>query len=418
LGIVNVVDLRPGMVLASNLESRQGRLLLPEGSVLEERHLRILRIWGITEADVDGVDSEAAGAATLMDIDPGIFRRCDAFLSPFFQNAGLEQEAVQEMFRICLLQTSQAMADSGLAPRCKRGAIPSPAAAGPLPTARKRRGPEVLLENDPPLATFPDIYQRVCEVINAPHSTSRHVANVVGSDPSLTARLLRLVNSPLYGFPARVESIDRAVALLGANELCTLVLGISALEAFKDVPKDLYDMELFWNHAVSCAVCARILAAYKPGLSIERAFVSGLLHDIGLLPMLMLMPEEESAILHYARAMSLPLCMVERSVLGFDHGQVGALLLERWNFPQSMVHIAGNHCRPNKAVPALEPSLIHVAELLAGCHGLCNGNCLPLPPLQAKAWSTLDISPSVIAAILNQASRQIAELRQIFFSSP
>ncbi len=418
MGIINVVDLRPGMVLASNLESRHGRLLLPEGSMLEERHLRILRIWGVTEVDIDGVDSDTAEAATVMDIDPEVFRCCDAFLNPFFQNTGLDQEAVQEMFRVCLLQTSQGMANSGLPPRCRRGATPSQVSGGNLPKARKRRGPEELLKNDPSLAIFPDIYHRVCEVFNAPHSTARHVAEVVGSDPSLTARLLRLVNSPLYGFPATVESIDRAVALLGANELCTLVLGISALEAFSEVPKDLYDMELFWNHAVACAVCARILASYKPGLSMERFFVSGLLHDIGLLPMLMLMPEEQTAILRYAWTMSLPLCMVERAVLGFDHGHVGALLLSNWNFPHSLVHIVGNHCSPNEAMPTLEPSLLHVAELLAGCHCLCRGDCTPIPPLQAKAWSTLDISPNVIAAILNQAARQFTELRQVVFTSP
>ena len=405
------------MVLASDIINRQGRMLLPEGSILEKQHLRILRIWGITEADIENVESDEAEASIFLEIDPEVFRQCDAFLNPFFINAGIDHEAMQEIYRVCLLHMARDVVGSDQSPRCVRGSRPNPEQFLPMPRLRTRPSPESMLRKNLPLATFPEIYYRVCEVFNSPHSAARHVAEVISGDPILTARLLRLVNCPLYGLSNKIESVSRAVALFGSSELCTLVLGITTLESFKNVPVETYDMEMFWSHSISTAVIARLLAAHKPELSPERLFVSGLLHDIGLLPLLMVAPNEETLILEYATTMGLPIGLVEQEVLGFDHGQIGAVLLGQWNFPETLVDIVGNLCTPQQAFPNLEPALLHMADILAQCLGICKGHCQPVPILQVGAWEALNLSPQIIAPVMNQAARQVLEIRQIFFSN-
>lgn len=416
LGHLKTTDLSTGMVLATDLYSRQGRLLLPAGSPIEGKHLRIFKIWGVESVDILGEESQDSAPPSLLEIDPQAFQQADAFLGPWFQNAGLEHEPMQEVYRFCLQRTAEQCAMFGVPPVCRTG-LPAPG-EGPvtMPRHLKPTSLEQLLRHEASLPAFPDIYQRVVEVLLSPNSSARHVAAVVSSDTALAARLLRLVNSPLYGFPSEVDSIPRAVALVGGNELCTLVLGISALSAFKDVPQEVFDMRAFWNHATACAVLARLLAGYKTGLSVERFFVAGLLHDVGLLFMLLAEPQLVARAMTLAAVRGRCLDEVERELMGFDHGTVGGELLQKWSFPESLTHAVRHHHLPADAVPTLEPAIVHVAESLATACSLCEGDCTHVPALDSTAFRALDLSPGVLGAVLEQAREPIRELRAVIVS--
>lgn len=422
MGRVNARDVKAGMVLASDIHSRQGQLLLPAGSVVEDKHCRIFKIWGVEAVDVqsdphdpDGKD-EADAQTSLLEIDPQAFQQADEFLSPWFLHAGLEEEAMQEVFRHCLLQTARYCASHGSPPACKTGVPANGNNKPPRPKVVTRLDISKILKQNAPLASFPDIYKRITEVLFLPNSSARHVAEVIGSDTALTARLLRLVNSPLYGFPSEVDSISRAVALLGSNELCTLVLGITAVTRFRDIPQDVYDMRAFWHHATACAVLARLLAGYKTGLSVERFFVAGLLHDVGLLVLLLSAPQLQGNIMAHAAAHSLCLEQVEQDVLGFDHGAVSGALLEKWSFPESLTHAVRQHHFPTKSLPTLEPAITHVAESLATAYCLCEGDCAMVQPLADTAWRSLELPAGVLGTVLEQARPSIQELRNVLVS--
>ena len=100
-----------------------------------------------------------------------------------------------------------------------------------------------LVALEPKLTTLPDVFVRISEVLNDPLSTSREAAEAIGRDTGLSAVLLRLVNSAFYGFPVKVDTLSRAVTIVGSRQLTTLALGLSVLAFFKDLPEDLVDME-------------------------------------------------------------------------------------------------------------------------------------------------------------------------------
>ena len=419
---VKARDVASGMVLANDIHSRQGQLLLSAGSVVEDKHCRIFKIWGVDAVDIQGAPHEAGDNDTadaqpsLLEIDPQAFQQADEFLSPWFLHAGLDDEPMQEVFRHCLLQTARYCAVHGQPPLCRTGSSDCGKNLPPLPKGSKRLNISQLIKKNAPLASFPDIYKRITEVLFLPNSSARHVAEVIGSDTALTARLLRLVNSPLYGFPSEVDSISRAVALLGSNELCTLVLGVTAVNRFRDIPPDVYDMRAFWHHATACAVLARLLAGYKTGLSVERFFVAGLLHDIGLLVLLLSAPQLQGNIMAHAAAQGLSLEQLEQDALGFDHGAVSGALLEQWSFPESLIHAVRQHHFPTRTLPTLEPAIVHVAETLATAYCLCEGDCAPVQPLADNAWRSLELPHGVLGAVLDQAQPCIQELRTVLVS--
>ncbi len=414
VGRIKASDLAPGMVLAGDLYSRQGRMLLPQGAVIEDKHLRILKIWGVTEAEVAGLAADASPPAPFLDISPEAFQLADEYLTPWFCQAGLDAEPVQEIYTHCLIRTAKQFA---LNPQFARSAphVPRRDAAGASrPHITVKPSLERLLQRPSTLASLPAVYAKACEVLHSPRSSAADLARVVSTDTALTARLLQLVNSPLFGFPAPVESVSRAVALMGANELQTLILGISALEAFRGVDPTLCDMPSFWRHATACAVLARILAGFKAGLSVERFFVAGLLHDVGLLYLLLQEPETCGSLLRYAREQRYALDAVERSFLGFDHAEAGGALLRRWRFPEPLAHAVHRHHAPVASPPALDPSLLHVADCLARAYNLCEGDPCLMPALELRAWRTLELSPSGIGTALNLAEPQITALRRAF----
>lgn len=172
-------------------------------------------------------------------------------------------------------------------------------------------------------------------------------------------------------------------------------------------------MRAFWEHATACAVLARNLAGQKAGLSVERFFVAGLLHDIGKLVLLLLEPEAEGSAISFAMENKLPLHEVEREILGFDHAMVSGALLSKWNFPESLTNAVRYHHTPQNALPVMEPAIIHVAESMATAFSLCEGSCSIVPAIQHKAWRSLELPPAAISLSMDPAWSQVQALRSI-----
>src|SRR5919202_2651911 len=152
------------------------------------------------------------------------------------------------------------------------------------------------------VGTVQPIYLRLSEVMDHPLSSSSDVAKVIADDPDLTARLLRLVNSPIYGFPSRISTVTQAISIVGMNQLNDLAVGASFVQMFGQVPQELVNMTSFWQHSVACAVAARILATCRRESNAERFFVAGLLHDIGRPIIFQRLPTESRTALECARA--------------------------------------------------------------------------------------------------------------------
>ena len=264
---------------------------------------------------------------------------------------------------------------------------------GRLPEPATPLDPIELLRREIQLPSLPQVFEELNEALADEEASAGRIAEIISRDTSLSAQLLRLVNSAFYSFPSQIDTISRAVAIVGRRQLGALALGASVMSMFPDVPGEYMDMSSFWKHSVAVGVLARGLAEQARYEEPERMFVAGLLHDVGRLAMVRSMPDKAVLIIETARNNGYLLFEAERSILGFDHARLGGIMLRKWNLPYSLVAAVLNHHSPESAKTIREPAIIHTADALA-CALLLSPNGEPLvPPLNEAAWAALGISP-------------------------
>ncbi len=254
----------------------------------------------------------------------------------------------------------------------------------------------------------PLIYERLVEVIRHPRSGSADIARVISEDQGLTGRLLRVVNSAFYSFPQPVDTVTKAVTVMGTSQIRDLALATSVIAMFEGVPAGLVDAQSFWLHSLSCGMVARNLAAHRGENNTERFFVAGLLHDIGHLIIYMRASQEARRALEMVETTGRPLHECEREVLGCDHTQVGAALLEKWNFPAAFVDAVRYHHMPRLSSRfPVEAAAAHVAEVTA--HALRWGRSgeQVVPPFDESAWATLGLETEVVPVVVEETQRQL-----------
>jgi putative nucleotidyltransferase with HDIG domain len=274
-----------------------------------------------------------------------------------------------------------------------------------------------LIDDTVELASLPEVVMRAMDMLNAPDTSASDIGNIISQDPALTSRLLKVVNSAFYGFPSRIETISRAITIVGTLELTDLILGSSAIRIFERLPNRLADMEKFWEHSLYAGVVARILARYLRAPNTERCFVVGLLHDIGALVLYRQCPDEARQALELANDGSMPLNVAEREVLGFDHGEVGAELMRAWNLPESFVEVAFYHHQPCAAERyRLETATVHLADVISGMAcGTASGSN-QIAPLEAGAWELTGLSTDITDQVIAEANAQFDEARAALLS--
>jgi HD-like signal output (HDOD) protein len=187
------------------------------------------------------------------------------------------------------------------------------------------------------LITLPDIYVAVKEIVEDPDSGMIELANVISFDPAISTKLLKIANSPFYGQLSNIETINRAVSVLGTKTVHDTVLAISVSNAFDSISNLNYDVSTFWQHSIMRAVVAKSFAKEMNLPDPDRLFTLGLLSDIGHMIMSICTPSLMKQVLQQHKKTGYPLYLYERSSFNFDAGELGADLLERWDIPQSIV---------------------------------------------------------------------------------
>ena len=198
--------LESGMTLAADLKGPDGSMLLPKGVVLSESHIASLRRRGVTRADV-GSDA-ADGPAGVASLDPALAEASLPSVSRRFAVNDTDHPAVAALFEAAVLQQARSLAAGGSLPP---DFFPNPRAESLNDLFFREEGSvKDLVASEVKLASFPDIYFKIRQVLDSPVSSPSQVADVVIKDTSLSAKLLKLVNSPFYGLPQRIDSISRA----------------------------------------------------------------------------------------------------------------------------------------------------------------------------------------------------------------
>jgi len=256
------------------------------------------------------------------------------------------------------------------------------------------------------LISLPDVCFRVNEMADDPHASAVDIAEVIGQDPNLVTQLLRIANSPYYGFPSRVDTISRAIAVIGTQDLRDLVLSASIINAFNASDNEIIDLHKYWSHSLFTGFVARQLGSRTKVkvLCKERLFVAGLLHDIGQLVMSMKIPEIMRIIVHRANLHAEPFHETEKLVFGLGHAEVGGQLLSHWHLPESLQAVARYHHQPENAKEyLLEVSIVHIANAMA--------HLMDLPGLGTKekikvspvAWESTGLNKKLVVAAVKRA---------------
>ena len=259
------------------------------------------------------------------------------------------------------------------------------------------------------LPTLPHIYQAVSQLAVDPETSAAKMARAIQGDPSISAKILGLVNSPYYGLSGKVGTITHAVALLGFKTLQNVVLSASIVDLFKAKDAGSLDLDAFWRHSVAVACTARLIARTVGLADSESHFVIGLLHDIGKLV------ESQFLGAPFREALARtgpgkPLHEAEREVLGFSHDLTGRKVLERWRLPEGICHAVGTHHAPSVDLPRIrEVAPVHVADILCIAAGMGSGGNPCVPPIDHAAWDALALRVDALEALLDHAQREAEE---------
>jgi len=409
MGLLKVQDLKPGMVLEEDLRSSNGRLLLQQGARIEERHLRTCKIWGIAEARVRGVSAEEVETRRLSGLNPEILKQARLMCVAAFAANDLRDPVVRELARLFVLRAA------GRLERGEEVFSPEPSVAEE-PLVREPMSPADVAGQEVRLASLPQIFQHIVKALNDPRSSAAYVADLVGKDVSLSAKLLRMINTPHFGLRQKVTTLSRALTFVGTDKLVSLAMGISIVTLFADMPAKLMDMSSFWRHSVACGILARLLALECGEPDEERFFVAGLLHDIGRLVVVRNRPREARAVLERGRRGKIPLHEIEQRAWGFNHAELGGRVLELWNFPLFLIQAVRLHHDPGSGGERAA-AVVHVADVLAHVLAPGAGCCRVVPRLGQESWKALGLAGNAAAVLAIQADTQVEETMRVFFGA-
>ena len=406
MGIILVNRLKENMVLSEDVRDLNTRLLLKKDLKIQSKHVRILKMWGITEVNVvtDELDYEET---TTKEIDPESLERIEESTKYLFHHVDLEHPAMQELFRLSVL--SKYRKDTYKTNKKTKVDIVEDVKEELMSDLRNN-----IAYQEIKLPEIPSTVFELNEIIANPLASAHDIARVVSKSPSLATILLKIVNSPIYAFPTKIDTISRAVTLIGTQEISGLALGISTISIFKDIPEDVIDMHLFLKHSLACAIISRVLCAYKNITQTEQLFVSGLLHDIGRLVLYKYYPEQAKKILIRAESSKELLHQEEKKGIGCKHTDIGRDLLKKWKLPFSIENNVFYHHNPSSANNQTHATIIHFADIIAHSLEIGTSGERFVPNFDHKAFDSLGLSPSCFDSVIRLATHQFDAIESSF----
>ena len=256
------------------------------------------------------------------------------------------------------------------------------------------------------LPTLPEVALRVREVVDDPEVTSAELADIIVTDAALSTRLIKVANSPLYRGRMAIENIQMAVGRLGQTLIRNLVTSLVMEQMFQAtsnrLDKRLHDL---WEHSTEVAAISQVLASKQSGIKADEAMLAGLIHDIGMLPILM-KAEDSPELIRDTAALD--------SVLANLHTRVGEAILKSWDFPESLIAVAGEHEnleRDSENGPDLV-DIVQVANLQSYYH---TDNALSEDELEnIPAFKKLGVDTKLSVVELDETSDEYAEAMALF----
>jgi putative nucleotidyltransferase with HDIG domain len=237
------------------------------------------------------------------------------------------------------------------------------------PFAEKIRERVKHIENTP---AIPAVFLPLLKLLNLPpeRADMDEVVRLVSYDNAIAAQCLRVASSPLFGLAKSPESIKGAVISLGLRRVETILLTCCLGQAFPS-KKWVLDPTVFWRHSLGCAMVCRKFSEKLASADGEKAYMAGLLHDLGFLVNGMVFPQEFAMAVERACWEEIPLHEAERATMGFTHSDTGRALAEKWKLAEDMIQVIAHHHAVEESESAHSlVALVHLSDLLCRMRGL------------------------------------------------
>ncbi|MGE5609600.1 MAG: HDOD domain-containing protein [Bacillota bacterium] len=273
-----------------------------------------------------------------------------------------------------------------------------------------------LLSSVDTVVTLPEITTRIAAVVNDHRSTARDLHWIISHDPALVSRLLRLVNSSFYARPIAIDSVERAIVLLGFDAVYHLAIAATLGPLFKGGKIcDRFTAKDLWTHCVAVAAVAKEMAhwiGYPPS---EEAFLAGLLHDVGLIASLQACRGRLRQVCERSQADDTPFTNLEVEIVGASHTDLGAALAKQWKFPDTVREVAANHHDPLAASDQFRTFavLVHIADVLCCQQQIGFNLTVDRQPFDESAFADI-VSPSVISLAREKLQSWVEPAIKIF----
>lgn len=269
------------------------------------------------------------------------------------------------------------------------------------------------------VSTLPQVALQVVDVVNNPLSSANELKMVLETDPALTVRVLRYVNSAHYGLRYEVTNVQQAIAMLGFNQIRNLAVTASVADIFRTHEETHnYSRRRLWKHLVAVAVAARMIASRSGIANFEEAFLGGLLHDLGIILEDQYAHNDFVELLRSTRPSDY-LRDIEQSHFGFDHAQLGARVAEMWRFPSGVIEAIRYH--HGTIQPGGGPSASHlpvaqaveVANFLCVSKGIRSVDSLDVPKPERETLSALGIGRAEYRVLWEDLDLELAQCQNL-----
>lgn len=213
------------------------------------------------------------------------------------------------------------------------------------------------------LPSIPSITKHVLDLLDDPLTSTNDISNLINKDQALVARVLTVANSPLYGLPRKVPSIEFAILILGFNQVRQIVLALSMFDTFKNEDSEYWDRREFWEHSFMTAMAAKAIADDLGYAKTSEAFTAGLLHDLGIVVTQKYFNKDFVQICDLVTQDSVNYVVAEQTVMELTHQEIGKILCDRWHLPTNLGQAIFSHHNPseNEEIDMLS-AIVHLAD--------------------------------------------------------
>jgi putative nucleotidyltransferase with HDIG domain len=260
---------------------------------------------------------------------------------------------------------------------------------------------QILVEAVDDLPTIPIVATKILQLLDDPDVSVEEIADMMLTDQVMTARVMKLLNSPVYKPTQEITSLKRALVYLGLRHVRELALTTSVINAF-DGTSGALELNAFWEHSFGVGMVSKIIAQKVGYQDLEKAYIAGIIHDLGEVFLSNFLQEPFLEVLEHIKAHPVKLVDAEEKLLGTTHCEIGLCMARKWNFPDAYCDVIAHHHAPNEATddPIL-CAIVNLSDLFCTVRGLNYGG---------REWISFNLNEEVAWTILKNDSSALVQM--------